>query len=63
LPGKSREPILVFLFFPVYLIADNETMLDFTTCVVYRSAYDELQDAREELDDAPEFDRKECHPA
>jgi hypothetical protein len=47
----------------VYLIAGSETMLDFTKCVVYRSAYNELQGAREELDDAPEFDRKECHPA
>ena len=42
-----------------YQIAVDEAMPDFTTCVVYRSAYDDLQDAIEELEDTSEFDRKE----
>ena len=59
LPLDFKFQTVPVSFSKEYQVADDEAMPDFTACVTYRSAYNDLQDAIEDLEDISEFDRKE----
>ena len=59
LPADFKFQTVPVKFPEEYRVADDEVMPDFTRCVAYRNAYDDLQGAIEALEDTSKHDRRE----